>query len=59
MQDTAVKPQSPRRAFLGEDAAAKAPSLLSPIVEKVGVPLLWIGFGYLLCKMTSKRGGVT
>lgn len=55
MQDT-LKQNPPRRAFLGEDAP-KAPSLLSPIIERVGVPLIWIGVGYLLCKMTQKPRG--
>jgi len=51
--------KQPRRAFMGDDAAPAAPapaSALTPLVDKVGVPLLWLAAGYLLCKMTQKRG---
>ncbi len=55
MQDTLNK--QPRSRFMGDDAAPPAPaSAFTPLVDKVGVPLLWLAAGYLLCKMTQKRG---
>lgn len=47
----------------GEDPTpgAQPPAMSSPwapLVERVGVPLLWIAVGYGLCKLTQKpRGG--
>jgi hypothetical protein len=35
-------------------AAPTVQSPWSPLVERVGVPMLWIGVGYLLCKVTQK-----
>lgn len=55
MQDTLNK--QPRPRFMGDDAPAPATgSAFAPLVDKVGVPLLWLAAGYLLCKMTQKRG---
>ena len=55
MQDTAQKPQAHKRPFFGDDApVVKSQSAFAPLIDKVGVPLVWIGVGYLLCKMTQK-----
>lgn len=54
MQDTLNN--KPRARFMGDDAAPAPaqPSAFAPLVDKVGVPLLWLAAGYLLCKMTQK-----
>lgn len=55
MPEATQNPTQPHRRFFGDDAPApQAPSAFAPLVDKVGVPLLWMGLGYLLAKMTGK-----
>jgi hypothetical protein len=44
-----------RRTALGqEEPAAKPPAAFQPFIDKVGVPLLWFGIGYLAATLIQK-----
>lgn len=39
------RPRLMRRGSLGQDDVAKPVSAFQPLMDKVGVPLLWVGLG--------------
>jgi hypothetical protein len=44
-----------RRTMLGqEEGATKPPTAFQPFIDKVGVPLLWFGIGYLAATLIQK-----
>jgi hypothetical protein len=44
-----------RRSALGqEEGEVKPPSVFQPFIDKVGVPLLWFGIGYLAATLIQK-----
>ena len=54
MQATVLK----RRTTLGAEDAGEVTGprgVLKPIVDKVGVPLMWFGIGYVVCMVMSAR----
>lgn len=59
MNETTMKPRPHHRGMAGEDAPVtmKQSSVLSPLVEKVAVPVMWFGIGYLACMILSKKKG--
>lgn len=44
----------PRTLLGAEEGAAKPPSTFQPFIDKVGVPLLWFGLGYLAATLIQK-----
>lgn len=59
MKDINMKPNPHHRGVAGDDmpeVTARA-SVLSPLVEKVAVPVMWFGIGYLACMILSKKKG--
>jgi hypothetical protein len=52
MNATILKARTP----LGDDeGAAPAPSVFKPLVDKVAVPIMWFGIGYLVATFMGKR----
>lgn len=48
-------PNQSRRVNGEEQAAAPAGgSVMAPLIDKVGVPLLWFGIGYLAATLMQK-----
>jgi len=45
-----------RRSALGEETgeAPKPPAMFQPFIDKVGVPILWFGLGYLAATLMQK-----
>lgn len=39
----------------GTAAAPAAKGFFSPLVDKVGVPLLWFGLGYMACSLFGNK----
>ncbi len=58
MEKETMGPRPHHRGMAGEDAPALKPQgVLQPIMEKVAVPVMWFGIGYLACMILSKRKG--
>lgn len=52
MQNT---PTYKRAAFGQDDGPLPPPSAFAPVLERVGVPLMWMAIGYALCKWSDRK----
>lgn len=52
------QPRAPYRQYFGEDAPALKPPSggLTLLVERVAVPAMWFGLGYVMATMLQKKG---